>query len=146
MLWGLQQKMCKCRKSRAGSGAEQRGMKRMQFHRSGMGSSWFSVSEKSSLIIIMILKSPHYLTAPNGSTSSQNARFSLLSRLSGISSPPDPYWKVSLSQMTSINPANVNGWNIFKGVPLVLAATGLFCLSEWKQRNAQFILNNVHLS
>lgn len=48
--------------------------------------------------------------------------------------------------MTSINPANVNGWNIFKEVPLVLAATGLFILSEWKWRNAQFILNNVHLS
>lgn len=120
-------------------------MKRVQFHSSGMGSSWFSVSGKSSLKKNKE-RNPHYLTGPKSSSSSQGARVSLPSRLSGISSPPDLYWKVSLSQMTSISPANVNGWNIFKGAPLILAATGLFCLSERKQRNVQFILNNVHLS
>lgn len=118
-------------------------MERVQFHRSVMGSSMVCSGKKAHFKKKGNL---HYLPAPNSNSSSQGARVPLPSRLSGIPSPPDLSREVSLSQMTSTNPANVNGWNIFKGAPLLPAATGLFCLSERKQRNVQFILNNVHLS
>lgn len=123
----LQSKLWAVPAFRCGSGLSREGTHPLRDGKGAVSQLWHGQFMVLCLWKKLTLKkrNPLYLRSPNGSTSSQGARVSLPSRLSGISSPPDLYWKVSLSQMTSINPANVNGWNIFKGVPLILGSHGV---------------------
>lgn len=108
-FWGLQQKMGKCRKPRAGSGLSREDTQPLRDEEGAVSQVVLCLWKK----LILKERTPHHLTAP-AAAAAQGARGSLPSRLSGTSSPPDLCWKVSLSQMTSANPANVNGCNIFK--------------------------------